>query len=101
MTVAEEVALLNNDCSIVSLDVEDSPSAELPLTELYDMVTSSLLDNYRNRTVIHKTVIQILKDTMWINVNIRMKAFNSSTFGLFDILCEGGLIVSLRTVGLQ
>ena len=61
MTVAEETTMLN-DCFIVSLDVEDSPSAELPLAELYDMVTSCLFDNYRD--TIRDTVIQILEDTM-------------------------------------
>ncbi|KAI2491256.1 Reverse transcriptase (RNA-dependent DNA polymerase) [Fragilaria crotonensis] len=96
MTVAEEIALLN-DCFIVSLDVKDSPSAELPLAELYDMVTSSLRDNYRD--TIRETVIQILEDTMWINANM-MEAFINATFGIFDVR-EGGLIVSLRTAGLQ
>ena len=46
MAGAEEIPQLN-DCFIVNLDIEDSPSAEIPLTELYDMVTSTFLDNYR------------------------------------------------------
>ena len=38
MTAAEDVPLLN-DCFIVSLAVKGSPSAEIPLNEVYDMVT--------------------------------------------------------------
>ena len=96
MTAAEEVPLLN-DCFIISLAVEGSPSAEIPLNEVYDMVTSTLRDNYR--TNIRETIVQILEDTMWINSTM-MELFLEAPFSIFDIR-EDGLTVSIRTAGLQ
>jgi hypothetical protein len=96
MAIAEDIPLLN-DCFIVSLAVEGSPSVEIPLTEVYDMVTSTLNDNYR--AVIRETIVQILEDTMWINPTM-MTIFLDATFSIFDIR-DGGLTVSLRTAGLQ
>ena len=96
MAGAEEIPQLN-DCFIVNLDIEDSPSAEIPLTELYDMVTSTFLDNYRE--TIRETIIQVLEDTMWVNTTM-MAVFLDTPFSIFDIR-EDGMAVSLRTPGLQ
>ena len=96
MAVTGEAPPLN-DCFIVKLDIEDSPSAEIPLTDLYDMVSSSLLENYR--AIIQDTVVQILEDTMWINATM-MTAFLNAPFSIFDIR-DGGLAISLRAQGLQ
>ena len=96
MAVAGE-ALPLNDSFIVKLDIEDSPSAEIPLTDLYDMVSSSLLENYR--AIIQDTVVQILEDTMWINATM-MTAFLNAPFSIFDIR-DGGLDISLWAQGLQ
>jgi hypothetical protein len=96
MAIAEDIPLLN-DCFIVSLAIEGSPSAEIPLTEFYDMVTSTLNDNYR--AIIREMIVQILEDTMWINPTM-MTIFLDATFSIFDIR-DGGLAVLLCTAGLQ
>jgi hypothetical protein len=82
-----------NDCFLIKLDIEDSPSALVPLDNIYDMVTSILNDNYR------ETIVQILEDTMWINATM-METFMNAPFGILD-LRENGVVVSLRTAGLQ
>ena len=61
MVVAEEIMQLNV-CFLFDLDIESCPSAEVPLTKLYDTLTSSLLDNYRE--TIQLAIAQILEDTM-------------------------------------
>lgn len=96
MVIAGEIPLLN-DCFIVSLDLKDSPSVEIPLTEMYDIVTSTINDNYRS--TIRDAIVQILEDTMWINPNM-MTIFLDAPFSIFDIR-DDGLAVSLRITGLQ
>ena len=99
MADAEEVLqdLQLNDCFLIDLDIEDCPSAEIPLTDLYDMLTSSLLDNYRE--TIHLTIIQMLEDTMWINPAM-METIMNATFSMFEVR-PNGQVISLRTQALQ
>jgi hypothetical protein len=96
MGSAGEVLQLN-DCFLVNLDIEDSPSAEVPLSEIYDLVTSTLYDNYRE--AIQKSILQILEDTMWIN-DAMLDEFQNANFGIFDVRTDG-TVVSLRAAGLQ
>jgi hypothetical protein len=96
MVIAEEIPKLH-DCFIVNLDIDDSPSAEIPLYDVFDMVTSNLLENYRAN--IREAIVQILEDTMWVNSSM-MATFLNAPFSIFEIR-EGGLAVSLRTPGLQ
>lgn len=76
MEVTEEILQLN-DCFLIDLDIESCPSAEIPLTELYDILTSSLLDNYRE--TIHLMIVQMLEDTMWVNPTM-METFLNAAF---------------------
>jgi hypothetical protein len=96
MTVAEEILQLN-DCLLIDLDIENCPSAEIPLMELYDMLTSSLLDNYRE--TIHLTIVQMLEDTMWVNSSM-METMLNAVFSIFEVR-SNGQVISLRTQGLQ
>ena len=36
----------DNDCLVITIDIVDCPMAEIPLTEVFDVPTMSLLDNY-------------------------------------------------------
>ena len=67
-------------------------SVELPLIEIYDMVTSSLIDNHRE--IIRDAVVQILEDTMWITPAMMM-IFVVASVSIFDIRADG-TTVSLR-----
>ena len=96
MQAAKEIPQLN-DCFLVNLDIENCPMAEIPLVDLFDMVTSTLLDNYRE--TLHETIVQMLEDTMWIDPPM-METFVGANFGMFEVR-ENGLIISLRTSSLQ
>ena len=98
MVVAGEIPLLN-DCFIVIIDIEDSPSREIPLIELYNLATATINDN--NRSIICDAIVQILEDTTWSNPTM-MTIFVDAPFRIriFDIQNDG-LAVSLRTTGLQ
>jgi hypothetical protein len=96
MAIAGEDPPLN-DCFTVNLDVEDSPSVEIPLTELYDMVTSSITENYHE--IIRDAIVQILEDTMWITPSM-MSSFLNAPFSIFDIRADG-TVISLRAMSLQ
>jgi hypothetical protein len=60
---AEEVQC-DNDYLVITIDIVDCPMAEIPLTEVFDVLTMSLLDNYHD--VICNSVLQQLEDTTWL-----------------------------------
>ncbi len=93
---AQEVLQLH-DCFLVKIDIKNSPMAEIPLADMFDMVTSTLLDNYRDS--LREAIIQVLEDTMWIDGSM-MAALENAAFGMFDVR-EGGMIISLQTASLQ
>ena len=78
---AEEFSQLH-DCFLIDLDLENSPSAEIPLTDLYDFLTSSLLDNYRE--TIQATIVGLLEDTMWLDATM-MDTIIGALFGIFHV----------------
>jgi hypothetical protein len=96
MGSAGEISQLHN-CFLIRIEIENSPVAEISLVNVYDMVTSTLLDNYRD--TIREAIVQILKDTMWVS-KIMIEEFICASFGIFEV-CEGGMAVSLLTSSLQ
>ena len=54
MADAEEIQY-NNDCLVITINIVDCPMAEIPLTEVFNVTTMSLLDNYHD--VIRDTVL--------------------------------------------
>ena len=58
---------------MTAFDIEDSPYAEVPLVDIYDMVTSTLLENYHD--TIRKTIVQILEYTMLIIPECSLRNF--------------------------
>ncbi len=63
MADAEEIQY-NNDCLVITINIVDCPMAEILLTEVFNITTMSLLDNYHD--VIRDTVLQQLEDTTWL-----------------------------------
>jgi hypothetical protein len=49
----------------ITIDIEDCPVVEFPLTELFDFATSTIVDNYLE--VLQEYVTQILEDTTWLD----------------------------------
>ena len=93
---AEEFSQLH-DCFLIDLDLENSPSAEIPLTDLYDFLTSSLLDNYRE--TIQATIVGLLEDTMWLDATM-MDTITGALFGIFQTRLDVR-VISLRDSGLE
>ena len=55
---AEEIQY-DNDCLVITIDIVDCPMAEIPLTEVFNVLTMSLLDNYHEvirNSVLHRKV---------------------------------------------
>ena len=97
MTIAEEIPQLF-DCFLVKLDIANCPMAEIPLTDLFDLVTSSLLENYLD--TIRGVVVEMLEDAMWIDKSTRERMINTG-FALFEVRDGPGLVISLRAAALQ
>lgn len=55
----------SDDYVVITIDIEDCPLVEFPLSELYDTATSTVVDN--NLEVVHGYVTQVLEDTTWLD----------------------------------
>jgi hypothetical protein len=53
-----------DDNVVLSLELEDCPMAEIPLTELFDVESSMLYPTFM--TTVSNTVYQQLEDTAWL-----------------------------------
>ncbi|KAI2500623.1 hypothetical protein MHU86_13844 [Fragilaria crotonensis] len=63
MSVFEE-SNHDDDFIILNVDIDDCPIAELPLTEIYDVTSSLLKDNYLE--TLRTYILQQLEDTPWL-----------------------------------
>jgi hypothetical protein len=61
MSASREFSFLADDSIIITADIDDCPWVEIPLTELFDLSTFNLVDNYIQ--VLHSYVAQLLEDT--------------------------------------
>ena len=93
---AEEIQH-DNDCLVISIDIVDCPMAEIPLTEVFDVLTMSLLDNYHN--VIRDSVLQQLEDTTWLERQSKSSLLRAR-YAVYHQRTESKLI-SLRKPALQ
>ena len=55
----------SDDFIVIRADINDSPLVEIPLTELVDLATFTLVENYQQ--VLHGYVIELLEDTIWVD----------------------------------
>jgi hypothetical protein len=93
---AEEIQH-DNDCLVISIHIVDCPMAEIPLTEVFDVLTMSLLDNYHD--VICDSVIQQLEDTTWLS-NDLLPILTDPGFGMYHARDRYSFIL-LRKPALQ
>jgi hypothetical protein len=82
MTDAKEIQY-DNDCLVISIDIVDCPMAEIPLTEVFDVPTKSLVDNYHD--VIRDSVRQQLEHTTWLSADLLLADINRSW--IRDVSC--------------
>jgi hypothetical protein len=76
----------SDDFIVITADIDDSLSAEIPLVELFDLATFTLVDNYLH--VLHCYVIELLEDIVWIDEQ-----------SFFQLLCSGYSIYHNRESG--
>ena len=93
---AEEIQY-DNDCLVITIDIVDCPMAEIPLTEVFDVPTMSLLDTYHE--VIRNSVLQQLQDTTWLPEDL-LPSFIDPGFGMYHAR-DRNSIISLRKPALQ
>jgi hypothetical protein len=86
-----------NDYVVITVDIDDCPLVEFPLSELYDVATSLVVEDYLN--VLRDYVTQVLDDTTWLDKPSKMGLLRTD-FGVFDRRDDGG-IFSLRKPALQ
>ena len=85
-----------DDNVVLSLELEDCPMAEIPLTELFDFESSMLYPTYT--TVISNTVYQQLEDTAWLEFE-QLEDLWSIGYCLYSLRPNG--VVSIRDEGFQ
>jgi hypothetical protein len=59
-----------DDHVVITVDIEDCPLVEFPLVDLFDIVTSTVVDNYLE--VVQDYVTQVLEDTTWLDKQTRL-----------------------------
>jgi hypothetical protein len=79
MADAEEIQY-DNDCLVITIDIVDCPMAEIPFTEVFNVTTMSLLDNYHD--VIRNTVLQQLEGTTWLSED-QVPTLTDPGFGMY------------------
>ncbi|KAI2502408.1 hypothetical protein MHU86_12065 [Fragilaria crotonensis] len=87
----------DDDCLVVTIDIVDRPMAEIPLTEVFDVLTRTLLDNYHD--VIRDSVLQQLQDTTWLPEDL-IPSLTDSGFGMYHAR-DRNHVISLRKPALQ
>lgn len=86
-----------NDYVVIKVDIDDSPLVEFPLSELFDIAASTVVEDYLN--VIRAYVTQVLDDTTWLDKICRLGLLRTE-FGVFYRREDGG-IFSMRQPALQ
>jgi hypothetical protein len=87
----------DDDCLVITIDIVDCPMAESPLTEVFDVLTRTLLDNYHD--VIRDSVLQQLQDTTWLSEDL-IPSLTDSGFGMYHAR-DRNHVISLQKPALQ
>jgi hypothetical protein len=82
---------------VITIDIEDCPVAEFPLTELYDITTSTIAYNYLE--VLQEYVTQILEDTTWLDMQSKLCLIRAR-FCVYQRKNDG-ILYTLRKPALQ
>jgi Reverse transcriptase (RNA-dependent DNA polymerase)/GAG-pre-integrase domain len=93
----EELAHHVDDFVEMTVDIDDCPLAELPLTEIYNVATLSLNDDYL--TILRTYIEQQLDDTSWLDDQSLSPLFDAGFRTLHRKV--NGSIVSLRKASFQ
>jgi hypothetical protein len=66
MSVSGEFMHLSDDFIVMTANIDDCPCVKIPLTELFDVATFTLIDNYLE--VFYQYVVELLEDTAWMDL---------------------------------
>ena len=86
-----------DDHVVMVVDIEDCPVADVPLTEIYDIENSVLIDSYLS--VLKTYIVQQLEDTIWLDDQSTTPLFDAG-FAIFYQKADGA-VQSLRKPALQ
>jgi hypothetical protein len=87
----------SDDYVVITVDIEDCPLVEFPLTELFDIATSRIVDNYLQ--VVQDYVMQLLEDTTWLDMQ-STSCLLRARFSIYHRRDKGELL-TLRQPALQ
>ncbi len=87
----------SDDCVAITIDIEDCPVVEFPLTELFDIATLSIVDNYLE--ALNEYVTQILEDTTWLDKQSKLCLLRAP-FCIYQRKNDG-ILFTLRQPALQ
>jgi CheY-specific phosphatase CheX len=65
---------------VITIDIDDCPMAEIPLTEIFDLGASLLLNDYHN--FVRGYVVQELEDTTWLT-DVTTPVLHDAGFGMY------------------
>ena len=89
MVDAEEVQY-ENDCLVITIDIVDCQMAEIPLTEVFNVPTVSLTENYHD--IIRDSVLQQLEDTTWLSGDL-LPTLTDPGFGMYHDRSRNSVIL--------
>jgi hypothetical protein len=93
MSALREFSYFSDDVITIMADIDDCPLLEIPLTELFDLSSFTLVENYLQ--VLERYVIELLEDTVWMDIQSFLYLL-SADFDLFYPTNEGERIAMLR-----
>jgi hypothetical protein len=75
---------------VISINIVDCPMAEIPLTEVFDVPTKTLVDNYHD--VIRDSVWQQLEHTTWLSAKL-LTTLTDPGFGMYHARNRNSVIM--------
>ena len=88
---------LPDDCFLLTIDLKDSPMAEIPISDMVNGGTTTLLHAYPG--ILQATVLQQLEDTVWLTELTRSVLLDAG-FRTYNARSPAA-IISLRQASLQ
>lgn len=89
----------SNDCVVITVDIQGCPLAEIPLTELFDIPSSTLRNTYHD--TIRESVTLQLEDTPWLcRADDARRLLHDAGFGMYHAR-DRTSIITLRKPALQ
>jgi hypothetical protein len=82
MLASREFFNPSDDFFVIRADIDDSPLVEIPLIELFDLATFTLVESYQQ--VLDGYVIELLEDTTWVDE----QSFSQFLHDGYGICCE-------------